>query len=196
MKHRFLPFLGTCTRTQPMGPDQGRREGNLRARNAPRNWGDDAPMKRRCVRYAAGALVGIMMIVGFARMAVANSSGYAFTMRWRYVSGKENRKFHALEAGELTLSGKVWITDKKVVTLALSPDPVTIEVMQGTVFPSVRCSASVTPDRIFNSSRVYSMSCGRIEAGTYWIQVSKPKAGSPDGDGWHSQGDGLLTTTR
>ncbi len=151
-------------------------------------------MKRKMVkRVAAMVLAGLVMVV-FAGSAVANASDYAFTMNWRYVSGKENKRFHTLDSGELTLSGKIWVHQKRYDASPV-PLPVRIEVLKGIDSErDVVCTLEVTPDVILNSKRAYSKSCGRIEGGSYWLRISKSKTQTSDGEGWHSQGSGTLTT--
>lgn len=150
-------------------------------------------MRRPWTRSAVGAVVGVAMVIGLGGVSVANTARFTFIMQCRYVGGDKTGVTHVLDAGELTLSGAIWITDKRLANPATEPATVTIELMQGDHFKTSFCSVEVTPDRIFNRRTNFSKSCGRIEAGTYWVRVWKKGARDKDGDGWHSQGDGILT---
>lgn len=151
-------------------------------------------MKRKFLELVAATVPAGLAMVVFAGRAVANSSAYAFTMKLRYVSGRDNNRPHTLDAGELTLSGQIWATNKSVRSTS-TPQPITIEVAKPGLFSPVPiCTLSVMPDVILNSKRPYSRSCGRIEGGTYWIIASKSKTWDKSGDGWRIQGSGTLTT--
>jgi hypothetical protein len=121
-------------------------------------------------------------------------------MEWRFVSGRANRRFHVLDAGTLTLSGKLWAYEKRRAGAA-QPQAVKIEVLkddgndgQDDEDRTAFCSAIVTPSAVLNERKEFSTSCGRVESGKYWIRISKPTAQSHDGDGWHNQGHGTLST--
>lgn len=145
-------------------------------------------MKRKHSRLIAAVIVSFLAIGAFAGRAVANSSGFGFTMEQRYVNGEKNKQLHALDAGELTFSGNVWVTSKNVGATS-APEVIEIAVWKIGVLGSRVCAASVTPNTIFNDKRSFSRSCGRIEGGTYWIEVSRKKV-----DGWHIKGSGALAT--
>ncbi len=143
-------------------------------------------MKLKFVKYLAAMVVASIVIAIFAGTAAANSSAYTFTMALRYVSGKDNKTFHTLDAGELTLGGKIWITDKRPDADS-TPMPISITVIKAGLLGPEVCTVTVTPDTILNSPRAYSQLCGHIEGGMYWLRISKRQARSRDGDGWHSQ---------
>jgi len=42
----------------------------------------------------------------------ANTSSWSFTMDYRYVNGAENGIYHKMDAGEMSISGKIWIYSK------------------------------------------------------------------------------------
>lgn len=149
------------------------------------------PASRRVALIAALAMA--LAIAVFAGTAMANSSAFAFTMELRFVSGERNKKTHALDAGELTLNGNLWVTSKKARSTS-KPKPIAIRVAETGLLGSTICTVSVTPDTIFNNKVPFSRSCGRIKGGTYWIEVSKDQAIDKTGDGWHLQGAGTLTT--
>lgn len=149
-------------------------------------------MKRKYLNITA-ATFAIVAIAVFAGSAVASSAAFAFTMNLRYVDGKKNNILHTLDAGDLTLSGKIWVTSKKA-RAASNPEPVTITVWKPGIVNSDKCSVSVTPDRILNQKVSFTKSCGHIESGTYFIAVSKSDAFDKSGDGWQCQGSGTLST--
>jgi hypothetical protein len=111
----------------------------------------------------------------------------------RYVDGQKNKQIHSLDAGELTISGDIWVTSKNARATS-SPQSISLRVAATGLFGSTACTVSVTPDSTLNKKRSFSKSCGRIESGTYWIEVSKDKAIDKTGDGWHLRGSGSLTT--
>jgi hypothetical protein len=134
----------------------------------------------------ATAVSGLLLAV-FAGKVAASSAAFSFTMEKRAVWGNRNKKLHALDAGELNLSGGVWVVSKNRGSSA-APDVVTIEVHKGQEEDKV-CSASVVPSTQFNEKRTFDKSCGRIEAGNYWVFLSRPNEA-----GWHLKGSGALVT--
>lgn len=152
-------------------------------------------MTRRYVSRMAGVVVGIVGVLGATRWAAANTASFAFTMEHRAVLGKMTGVYHSLTAGDLTIEGEIWITGRDPRTSISTPDTVSIEVLEKTTMVKHSiCTVQVTPDRIFNRRIRYSLSCGHIDTGEYWLSVSKKKQRESDGDGWHSQGAGKLTT--
>ncbi|MBK9258425.1 MAG: hypothetical protein IPM54_01155 [Polyangiaceae bacterium] len=153
-------------------------------------------------RLLLGGAVAISMIAPgpWSENAKASSSSpFNWTMQWRLVNGRTNKRFHVLEAGTLTLSGKLWIHEKRRGAPS-RPMRIKIEVVKesndGTDSDEKNslCSVIVTPSTTLHERTEYSKSCGRIETGKYWIRVNKFEAESGDGDGWHNQGSGILVT--
>lgn len=148
-------------------------------------------------RATIGALMVIvaMATLTLVRRAIANSAAFAYTMNWRHVDGAKNNKLHHLEAGALNIEGKLWIHEKRAKTSA-SPMAIRFTVFRDEVGrdPSV-CTLLVTPSETPNERRAFSQSCGTVATGSYYVAVSKPDASAEDGDGWHNQGSGMLTTT-
>lgn len=143
-----------------------------------------------------GQLAAVALALALATVAgraLANSSAFAFTMNMRHVDGEKNKQSHALDAGDLTINGNVWVTSKRARATS-TPESITFRVAETGLLGSTVCTVSVTPDTIFNSKRAFSKSCDRIKSGTYWIEVSKGQAIDKMGDGWQLQGSGTLTT--
>ena len=143
-------------------------------------------MKQKLVMLIAAGGLGLAIAIGTGK-AVANSAAFSFTMEMRAVWGNRNGKFHTLDAGELTLSGDVWVVSKNGGANS-TPDVVTIEVHRGTGVSAV-CSVKVTPSTTFNDKRTFDKSCGRVESGSYWVFVERTNP-----DGWHLKGSGTLVT--
>jgi hypothetical protein len=57
-------------------------------------------------------VVAALVLAVFGGQAAANSVTFEFYMERRAVDGSKNLKRHALDAGELTLSGAVWVVNK------------------------------------------------------------------------------------
>ena len=150
-------------------------------------------MQLRHTKVAAAALAGLMALL--CGTALASSLSFAWTMNNRYVNGKTNGRFHTLDAGELTLSGKIWITEKRAAA-ASTPLSISMSVVkeQDSSERDAVCTVTVTPDTTINNKKEFSRSCGRIESGKFWLLIDKVGASNPDGDGWHNQGSGTLTT--
>ena len=144
-------------------------------------------MKSRRAACVMTALLGVGLAI-LAGKAFANSATFAFTMELRAVHGNKNLKLHALDAGELTLSGAVWVVSKNRGASS-TPDTIDIAVKKDNALKSQVCSATVIPNTVFNAKRSFEKSCGRIESGTYWIDVNRPTE-----DGWHVKGSGTLVT--
>lgn len=123
-------------------------------------------MRRRFVALAAVAVMTALAIILPGGSALANSSAFTWAMRFRYVSGKDNKKSHSLDAGELTVSGKIWIFEKNAKATS-SPGAITIEVWKdGTLSDDRVCALTVVPDTTLNSKKEISRSCGRVESGS------------------------------
>lgn len=152
-------------------------------------------MKRKLARLVAAVVMAGVPTFFLAGTGVANSASFAWTMNLRFVHGKKNGQLHSLDAGELTLSGKIWIHEKAART-ASSPDKVTVEVLKDTFLDNIVCTVEVTPSTTLNSKKEYSKACGRVESGKYWLRIYKPKSLDDTGDGWRSQSSGTLTTTQ
>lgn len=144
-------------------------------------------MKRKHVVLAVAAILGLGLSF-LAGRAAANSAAFAFTMELRAVNGEKNKKFHSLDAGELTLSGAIWVVSKNRGSTA-APEVVEIKVKKSGLLASEVCSVSLTPNTIFNAKRSFEKSCGKVESGTYWVFVTRPRS-----DGWHLKGSGSLVT--
>lgn len=116
-------------------------------------------------------------------------------MNRRYVGGRKNGRFHSLDAGNLTVNGKIWIHEKRAGADS-SPSPVTIEVLKGDTDSkdSIICTLVVAPSTTLNDKKSFSKPCGRVEGDKYWLKIYKG-GHSEDPDGWHSQGSGTLDTT-
>lgn len=151
-------------------------------------------MGRSFVTVIAAAPLFSIAIAWLAGTAVASSSSFSWTMNKRVVNGQSNGRLHVLDAGELTLSGKIWITEKKAKS-ASSPLPITIKVLKAGSERDAVCSITMIPDTAVNNKKDFSKSCGRVESGKYWILINKDGADNPDGEGWHNQGSGSITTT-
>jgi hypothetical protein len=148
-------------------------------------------MKRICLKLVVAAVLVVSAML--ARKAIANSSGFSFIMNLRYVDGEKNKVLHTLDAGDLTLSGKVWAISKRARTTP-EPESIAITVYKTGILNSEVCSVSVTPSKVLNDKVSFSKSCGQVESGTYCVKVSKGKALDDTGDGWQLQGAGNLTT--
>lgn len=151
-------------------------------------------MERTFGKLVTAAVIPCFVIALLAGRAVASSSSFSWVMNNRQVHGQNNGRLHALDAGELTLSGKIWITEKKGKS-ATTPLPITIKVFKEGSERDAVCSVTVIPDTAVNNKKEYSKSCGRIESGKYWILINKDGADNPDGEGWHNQGTGSLITS-
>jgi hypothetical protein len=151
-------------------------------------------MKRRLVKLALVVLLAGIVSAGAEEPAYASSSTFTWVMNKRQVHGKKNKKFHDLDGGELTLSGKIWVTDKKAAA-ASSPLSITIKVVkENDSEDDAVCSLTVIPDTTVNTKKDYTKSCGRVPTGKYWVHINKDGAENPDGEGWHNEGNGTLTT--
>jgi hypothetical protein len=139
------------------------------------------------------AATAALTLAALAGAALANSASFSFTMNNRLVNGESNKMLHALDAGELTLDGKLWVTSKKARATA-EPGNIEIFVYKIGILNSEVCKVVVTPDRIFNKRVAFSKACGRVESGTYVIKLWKEKALDRSGDGWQIAGSGTLTT--
>jgi hypothetical protein len=151
-------------------------------------------MKRKLGKLIVAAVLAGLATAVFVGSVGADSSAFTFTMNNRYVNGKANHKLHTLEAGELTISGQIWLHEKRrgAATTAL---PIQIDVVKDTFMArDVVCAVTVVPDRTISAKTAYSKSCGRIEGGTYFIRATKVGAENPDGEGWHNTSAGTLTT--
>jgi hypothetical protein len=137
-------------------------------------------------RMAAVVLVGLAA-GSLAGRAAANTAAFSFVMERRAVHGKGNGKLHALDAGELTLSGGVWVVSKNRGSTS-TPTEVEIAVYRDGQEAEV-CSVTVKPSTIFNEKRSSEKTCGRVETASYWLLVSKK-----NDDGWDIKGSGTLTT--
>lgn len=151
-------------------------------------------MKRNFATLVGTAALPCLALTIFGGEAAASSSSFAWVMNNRQVNGQKNGRLHALDAGELTLSGKIWITEKKAKS-ASTPLPITIKVFKEGSERDAVCSVTVIPDTAVNNKKDYARSCGRIEGGKYWVLINKDGADNPDGEGWHNQGTGALTTS-
>jgi hypothetical protein len=151
-------------------------------------------MQQRDVKLVSAALLTGSTLLLFAGGAVASSSSFKWTMDHRYVSGERNKKFYNLSAGVLTLNGSLWITLKRAAA-ASAPLPISIMVVkQGSTERNATCTVTVIPDTVVNAKKAFSKSCGRIDSGEYFVVINKDGANNPDGDGWHNQGSGTLST--
>jgi hypothetical protein len=141
-------------------------------------------------RLVAGVAAGLggLVIVG---TALAASSSFSWTMRWRYVGGKDNGKLHVLDAGNLTINGKIWITDKLRGSTS-TPLDIQIEVLKENETDNAVCTATVVPSKVMSEEKAFSKSCGRIAGGKYWLRITKVGAQDGDGDAWHNKGSGTL----
>lgn len=144
-------------------------------------------MKRKIAILVPAAALALAFAILTGR-AAANSAAFSFTMHRRAVNGKDNNKLHPLDAGELTLSGSIWVVSKDGGARS-TPVPVEVTVKKNGLISSTVCTTVVTPDTIFNAKRALQKSCGHIESGMYWIFAVKNQE-----DGWHLQGSGSLAT--
>lgn len=150
-------------------------------------------MNRKYTRVMALAIVFGLVSVATGRLAAASSAAWEFTMKLRAVDGERNKTFHALDGGVLTLSGSIWVTSK-LARATDEPQPIRISVQKRGLFNSEVCTLSLTPERTFNKKNSFSMSCGSVVDGTYFLFLSKRKSIDDTGDGWHIQGSGTLVT--
>lgn len=115
------------------------------------------------------------------------------------IQGRTNKRFHVLDSGTLMLSGKLWIYEKRRGGSS-QPMRIKVEVVKenndekDNNEKDAFCSVIVTPSTKLNEPTEYSKSCGRVEAGKYWVRINKFEASSTDGDGWHNRGNGTLVT--
>ncbi len=145
-----------------------------------------------------GACVAGLAVLSSASMiaeqALANSTNFSWTMLRRGVHGANNQKLHLLDAGTLTVSGTLWIHEKRAKATS-QPMAVTIYVRKrGSIFDDDICNFDVIPSTLLNDRRAFSNACGTVAAGTYYLFAAKPKSADEDGDGWHNQAAGMLTT--
>ncbi len=132
------------------------------------------------------ARAGSICLMIFAGTAGANSSTYSFTMDRYYADGKKNEVTHNLTAGDLTITGKIWIY-KKLVSAFAHPFQVTLVVLKsGTFFKQEICRQTWAPS---TTESTFLTRCGHIDGGTYWIEVAKE-----NDDGNLLRCEGALTT--
>lgn len=149
-------------------------------------------MRRKTVKLVALALPAALGVGAIARPTSAKDSAYTFTMALRAVSGEDNKQFHDLTEGDLTVTGEIWVTEKKAQSTA-TPNAVTIEIRKrGSYFSTgpMVCSFTVMPAVAHFQRRAYNHSCPRIVAGSYVVFISKAINGKTDG--WTLQGSGTL----
>lgn len=140
------------------------------------------------------AATSLLAVVAVSERVQANSSGFSWVMNRRAVNGADNHKLHHLDTGKLTIEGKLWTHEKRAKATA-QPMTVTIYVRErGAIIDSDVCKFNVTPSTILNDQQAISTTCGEITSGNYYLIAAKPKSQDEDGDGWHHQAAGVLTT--
>jgi hypothetical protein len=98
-----------------------------------------------------------------------------------------------MTAGKLTFSGSFYVA--RVDITAGNPSPVKFEVHKPGFLgiDTTICSTTVTPSKMTGSAyaKSFSISCGNISAGNYYIFLAKTIAA---GDGYDLVGSGTLRT--
>jgi len=118
-------------------------------------------MNLKCKKLIPAVMLATLAMAGIVDEASANSETFTYTMKFRYVSGKDNKQLHKLDGGELTLSGNLWITGKAFGAMP-TPLPITIEVLKDTWSErDVVCTVTVMPETTLNQKREFSKSCGQ-----------------------------------
>jgi len=120
-----------------------------------------------------------------ARVVLANSSGFSWTMNKLDVNGKKNGRFHSLIAGILTLEGHIEITERMRASVA-RPTPINVDIYHSDESKPI-CSGMIIPDHAVGTKKPFSLTCGSVRAGTYWIHMYK-SGSKPDGDAWQNTG--------
>jgi hypothetical protein len=124
----------------------------------------------------------------------ANSSSWSFLAFYDryYLSGKANGVFHNMTAGQLTNSGKIWVT-MIMGGIPAGMYPWYFEVWKkNTVFDQLICTSSpVYPNVMVGSQYAtsFTKSCGNISAGTYYLVIYRAQS-----DNREVQGSGTLHT--
>lgn len=135
----------------------------------------------------AGLAVLIMVL---PVLAASSSSSYAWDMPrdGRYVNGKQNGVTHSLSAGKLSNSGRLW--QYATIGGATGPLSITVEVWKDNILSDTKiCSITVPTSSTIGVQSGYSVPCGDIAAGNYYLVIWKAEK-----DGWSTQGDGTLET--
>lgn len=129
-----------------------------------------------------------------ADQALANSSSFSWRMDKRYISGKDNGRFHVLDGGTVTIQGHIEVTERLrgSVSTPISVDIRLIHIDLTSENPA--CKVTVTPDTAVGAKKAFSAQCGNIKAGKYWLLIKKNTEMNPDGDGWHNRGTGSVST--
>jgi hypothetical protein len=141
-----------------------------------------------------GWIVGLSLFVAvlaIVSQVEANSSSFSWTMNKLDVNGKKNDRFHRLTAGILTLEGHIEITERMRASVA-RPTPINVDIHHSDESKPI-CSGMIIPDHAVGTKKPFSLTCGSVRAGTYWIHMYK-SGSKPDGDAWHNTGSGTLTT--
>jgi hypothetical protein len=121
--------------------------------------------------------------------ALANSSGWSFTMDRRYVNGDDNGAYHTMTAGNMTNNGYVYLY---YILGGSVPPPFDthIEVWRKVSGPDVYCgSSTVNTGSTLNVKKYFTTYCGTQPAGTYYLIIWKT-----EWDGFYTKGSGTLKT--
>ena len=153
---------------------------NLAAQGRRKRWGG---MRSKLARF--GLVAGA--VLAMASPALANNSGYFFIIDHRYVNGSSNGVTHGLDAGNLTISGELWVYQKYVKPVG--PHPITIEVWQAGFFDKSICSVTVVPSTTIGKKTSFSKDCGLVPTAVFFVVGWKV-----NDDGWDIKTTGLLTT--
>ena len=145
--------------------------------------------RRRRVRlWTARLMMAGTLLLLTAGVVLANSSTYAWTMYYRVVDGTKTGTYHGLDAGAMTNSGSATAFSKDAGAYS-APLPISVEVWKDDFVDSKVCSVQRTISSVLNVYRTYSISCGSVSAGVYYLVIWK----SQD-DGWNMKGSGTLKT--
>jgi hypothetical protein len=117
--------------------------------------------------------------------ALANSQNWSFIMDQRYLRGIDR----SMTKGAMTNRGDIWIYNKLVG--AGGSFNVRINVRQNIpILPDpLLCSTVINPGTKINVKKRFSMNCGRVNAGNYYLEIWKAEV-----DGYQIKGSGTLTT--
>lgn len=146
------------------------------------------------VGACVAGLVVLCSVSMIAAQAQANSSNFSWRMDKRYISGKDNGRFHMLDAGTVTIQGHIEITERLRGSVS-TPIPIVISLVHVDLAPEqASCKITITPDTAVGASKPFSVTCGNIKSGKYWLLIKKNTEMNPDGDGWHNRGSGTVST--
>lgn len=119
----------------------------------------------------------------------ANTSSWSFTMDYRYVNGAENGIYHKMDAGKMSISGKIWIYSKDS-WFGKTPNRIKYEVWKSSFGLDENVGkGDVIPQLPEGTEVEFSKSFGEQKSGQYYLVFYKI-----DDDGYNIKGSGILKT--